>query len=277
MNNNFETKTEAANPINAKLNNQISGLIGFIAIVLAITLLVTFYPTEANKAKQPETVTMTTEEFRTLADSISEQAYSDCRANIQPKAKPNFKPQLALSTEVEIVSLAIGIYGETRGDSDSAMKTVGWAIINRAIDPRDTDTYQPSVAGVLAAGSGTQFSSMGPYLINLENAVWGRKLDFVPQLAKQNSEEMDAWVRAKDIAAKIVNGELPRLHTATHFLSPRGMKGKPVPSWFVDLKPVSVQGSGLHIFFTDYITTKKGEIIYFNKENPYQPRKHDDI
>lgn len=219
------------------------------------------------------TITLTKED---LAKLISRAKEDGKNLAIKEESAP-FKPILEHTDKQNIVALAIGIFGESRGESEQAMKTIAWAIVNRAIDTRNNKVYQPTIAGVLYAGRGSQYSSMSPYLEDLTNIAWGRSLNFVPMLAKKNPKDMTAWKTSLAIATDLINGKLPRAHNATHFISLRGMAGAALPTWISDLKPVFVASGGLHIFFVDYITDTNGERIYFTKSNPYVSAVHDKI
>lgn len=178
-----------------------------------------------------------------------------------------YKPSIALTFRQEAMCLAIGIYGETRGSDALAKEWVGWSIVARMEDPRDTWIYRPSSCGVLAAGKGGQYSSMGPYLSILEKVVWGGAKDYQPSVTKENALELAAWKESVQIASDILAGKLTRKTRATHFVAPRGLKGHKFPSWLAAFKPVGAAGH--HIFFIDWEVDKNGKRRIFTKHNPY--------
>lgn len=257
---------------------------GFMIIIIAVgaflVLTQQYHITQNNEEAEVVSnneIVLSPDELKALLEKAQKQGKDELlqqQASARNKVVP-FKPALEHTEQQNIVALAIGIFGESRGDPYMAKLNVAWAIVNRAIDDRDDWMYQPTIAGVLASGKGGQYSSMGPYLVDLENIAWGRKLDFVPALAKKNAGEMDAWLESLKIATDVIEGKLPRLHTATHFISLKGMRGKPIPSWVTDLMPMVVDGAGLHLFMRDYYIDEEGKRITFSKNNPYSPSKHD--
>lgn len=207
----------------------------------------------------------------TLARKMQEKM--DKALEMERKGVP-FKPKLSLQPYQNKLCLAIALFTETESESYEAKEINAWAIVNRAIDSRRDDLYKSNVCAAVIATS--QFSGMGPYKVNINDVVWGNITKFTPQLAKESKDSMAAWQECMEIARNLIDGKLSRKTLATHFISPRGMLGKPFPSWVGDIKPVSVKGDqGLHIYFRDYGWDKEtGELVYFSKANKYDSRKH---
>lgn len=181
-----------------------------------------------------------------------------------------FLPETSLSAEIETKCLALGIFYEARDQSPHGREITAWAAVNRAIDGRINSQFKSSVCAVLA--STTQFESMTAENKSLlTSIVWGEVKDPIPKQANANAIEMKAWNEISELARQIMFGERSRKTLANHFISFKAMKGRVVPTWVGDLKPVEV--ADLHVFFVDYVDTEKGR-VYLTKEKPYKPSKH---
>lgn len=193
-----------------------------------------------------------------------------------------YLPRMNLTAEQNLRCLSVGIYTEGNGEPYGAKENLGWAIVNRAIDERDNWQYENNTCGVLNAHKYVkgkrilQYSGMGPYLVDVEDVVWGRNADFVPQKAQKSELEMKAWLDSKKLAEDIVYGRLTRKNDATHFIAPRSLDRRNFPDWVPYYMPVSVTGEqGLTIYFRDYgYDRETGEKVFFTKDIPYNPNKH---
>lgn len=268
-----------------KIENQLTLCQCLLIVFILLFVWKSFEVREAqNEYKELFTQTNTTEEDLVYAEEEITYLNGQIKnltkhvEDLEKKLNPKpFKPTLGLTAIQNRLCLAIATFTETNGEPTLARETMAWAIVNRAIDPRaktKNSVYKSNICGVSAAKS--QYSGMGPYLVDIEDVVWGNITEFTPQLAQKHPDEMKAWRDIWKISGQIIEGKLTRKTTATHFISFRGMKTNTFPSWLKYLMPVgTTTESGLHTLYRDYgYDRKTGEIVYFTKANPYNPKKH---
>lgn len=181
-----------------------------------------------------------------------------------------FKPDLMMSKSQSGLILKLMVYGEARGEKPIDREIIAWSAVNRALDKRNTSIYRNTLAGVIAAKG--QYEGVTPYLGVISQIVWGDRLDYIPKSARDNKEDMKAWLAISDMVDDLLDGKLSRKTLANHFYSPSAAASKTFPTFLKHLKPLSP--AGRHLMYVDY-TVKNGKVIYFTNESPYDPLKHD--
>ncbi|AXH70863.1 hypothetical protein [Vibrio phage BONAISHI] len=176
-----------------------------------------------------------------------------------------YKPNMSLSDNQNSLCLAIMLFGEERMGSETDMVKIAQSIVMRAEDER----WGSNACMVISEGQGTQYSSMGPYLTDIKDIVWGEISDFTPALAKTNAQEMQAWKRIKKIAYDVVDGNYPLLTKANHFISLKELKE--IKKWIRNLRVVGYTSG--HVLLIDYEYDTEGQRIIYTAESPYSQKR----
>lgn len=239
--------------------NSTAPIITIVALVAVAGLILAGILTGSQVDKANAAMAEMAETIRILEENNRELEQSMVPVRFDPT------PTLVLSTPIESQCLAIGVYYESRNTHYQGMVDTAWMIVNRAIDGRHNEQFKPSICSVL--NSPARYESMkAPQRELLRKLVWGEVSHVKPKFA--GPEDEAAWNDIVGMVDRLMAGELSRSTIANHFLSLKGMAGRPVPSWAADLRPIGV--SATHILFVDYMDTVDGR-VYFTKDNPYTP------
>lgn len=219
------------------------------------------------------------DELAKVAESEKVKAYNQGKEEgiaigktmLEKLSNKPFKPTLLMSPEQNKLVLKLAVYGESRGEKPIDRETVAWSIINRALDKRSSSIYRNSLAAVIAADG--QYDGVTPYLGIISGIVWGDNLDYIPKSARtKGTKDNMAWVEISNTVDDLLDGKLSRKTLANHFYSPSAAKNNEFPAYLKYLKPLAP--AGRHLMYVDYVE-KDGKVIYFTKDNPYDPLKHD--
>lgn len=175
-----------------------------------------------------------------------------------------YKPTLTLSDDQNKLCLAIGVFGEERMGSETDFVVIAQSILSRTEREWFGATNACAVLAHKSDNGTLAYSSMGPYIGDLSDIVWGNINTFTPWLAKQKEADMDAWKRIVKVTSDVIDGKYPRMTIANHFVALD--KLKTVPGWVRKLRPVGTTSG--HVLFVDY-EIREGEVVRYTKDNPY--------